>query len=199
MPVVFQGSTPIEGALFVTVDNYSGGCSATQHLIDQGYQHVGHISGPLEFWDAKARKAGWCDTLKKNGVLPTDSQWAEGDWSVESGARAVSSMLRIYPNMDAIFVANDQMAIGAIRKLKEHGLRVPDDLGIVGYDNIPESAYNSPPLTTISQDFHQMGEKTMEVLESAIRAQQSGNTLDGIEPIILNSELIIRQSSLSLS
>jgi LacI family transcriptional regulator len=140
MPVVFQGSAPVEGALYVTVDNYDGGCQATQHLVDQGFQRIAHISGPLTFWDAKARKAGWHDTLEKIGINASESHWAEGDWGAASGAKAVSKLLVSYPEMDAIFVANDQMAIGAIQKLKEHGLQVPRDIAVIGYDIIPVSA-----------------------------------------------------------
>jgi LacI family transcriptional regulator len=196
VPVVFQGSSPIENALFVTVDNYAGGRQATQHLIDQGFRNIAHISGPLSFSDAEARKSGWNDTLEKAGLPPSRSQWTEGDWSAVSGARAVSELLKTYPEMDAIFVANDQMAIGAIQTLYEHGRQVPDEIGIIGYDNIAESAYSSPPLTTISQDFELMGAKTIELLVEAINAQRSGKDLSTIKPVRLTSDLIIRKSSL---
>jgi LacI family transcriptional regulator len=196
VPVVFQGSSPIENALFVTVDNYAGGRQATQHLIDQGFRNIAHISGPLSFSDAEARKSGWNDTLEKAGLPPSRSQWTEGDWSAVSGARAVSELLKTYPEMDAIFVANDQMAIGAMQTLYEHGRQVPDEIGIIGYDNIAESAYSSPPLTTISQDFELMGAKTIELLVEAINAQRSGKDLSTIKPVRLTSDLIIRKSSL---
>jgi LacI family transcriptional regulator len=196
VPIVFQGSSPIENALFVTVDNYAGGCQATQHLIDQGFRNIAHISGPLSFADAEARKSGWTDTLKKVGAHPTQSNWAEGDWSAVSGARAVSELLQTYPEMDAIFVANDQMAIGAMQTLQARGLQVPGDIVIVGYDNIAESAYSSPPLTTMSQNFELMGAKTIELLVEAINAQRSGKELSALQPVRLTTDLVIRQSSL---
>jgi DNA-binding LacI/PurR family transcriptional regulator len=196
VPIIFQGSSPIKDALVVTIDNYGGGCLATQHLIDQGFREIGHISGPLEFGDAEARKEGWFDSLQKIGSSPTDMHWTEGDWSAASGAKALSDLLDKYPDMEAIFVANDQMAIGAIQRLHDCGLQVPGDLAIIGYDNIPESAYNSPPLSTISQDFHAMGAKTIEVLVDAIKAQQSGKEPPGFESVILNTDLIIRKSSI---
>jgi LacI family transcriptional regulator len=196
MPVVYQGSAPIEGALYVTVDNYDGGCRATQHLIDQGYRHIAHISGPLSFWDAEARKSGWHDTLEKNGHHPTDTHWSEGDWNSASGAEAVSRLLGTYPNMDAIFAGNDQMAIGAIEKLHEQGLQVPEDIAVIGYDNIAESAYNSPPLTTMSQDFHLMGARTIEVLLEAINAQHTGKKPNTVAPVMLATDLIVRRSSI---
>jgi len=196
VPVVFQGSSPIENALFVTVDNYTGGCQATQHLIDQGFRKIAHISGPLSFADAEARKSGWTDTLKKVGAHLAQSHWAEGDWSAVSGASAVSELLQTYPEMDAIFVANDQMAIGAMQTLQARGLQVPGDIAIVGYDNIAESAYSSPPLTTMSQNFELMGAKTIELLVEAINAQRSGKELSALQPVRLTTDLVIRQSSL---
>jgi DNA-binding LacI/PurR family transcriptional regulator len=196
VPFVIQGSSPIENVLNVTVDNYEGGCRATQHLVDQGYREIGHISGPLAFRDAQDRKSGWMVTLEKIGLTRTDRHAKEGDWSAESGAKAITELLETYPEMDAIFIANDQMAIGAIQRLHQCGLGVPSDLAIVGYDNIPESAYNSPPLTTMFQDFQQMGSKTIEVLADAIKAQQSGTEQPGIKPVILDTDLIIRKSSI---
>lgn len=92
VPVVFQGAAPIENTLDVTIDNHSGGCQATLHLIDQGFRLIAHIAGPLEFWDAEARKSGWVDTLMKHGRPVSDAHWAEGNWSAASGAQAVSAL-----------------------------------------------------------------------------------------------------------
>ena len=195
-PVVFQGSSPIENALFVTVDNYAGGCRATQHLIDQGFHNIAHITGPLAFADAEARKSGWTDTLEKAGMHAGRFHWTEGDWSAASGAQAVVELMHTYPEMDAIFVANDQMAIGAMQIIQERGLQIPGDVAIIGYDNIAESAFSSPPLTTIAQDFELMGAKTIELLVDVINAQRDGNDLSVIRPIRLPAELIVRKSSL---
>jgi LacI family transcriptional regulator len=183
-------------AVSFTVDNYDGGCQATRHLLDQGFQKIAHISGPLTFWDARARKSGWRDTLNQNGMSVSDDHCAEGDWSAASGSDAVLKLLSSYPDMDAIFVANDQMAIGAIQRLQERGLHVPNDLAIIGYDNIPESAYNSPSLSTISQDFHMMGKKSVDLLVEAIDAQRTGKNMLSVKPVKLVSELIVRTSSL---
>ncbi len=195
-PVVFQGSSPIENALFVTVDNYAGGCRATQHLIDQGFRNIAHISGPLAFADAEERKSGWADTLLKAGLPPSSLNSAEGDWSAASGATAVVELMNTYPEMDAIFVANDQMAIGAMQIIKERGLQIPGDIAMIGYDNIAESAFSSPPLTTIAQDFELMGAKTIELLVDVINAQRDGNDLSALQPIRLPADLIVRKSSL---
>ena len=195
-PVVFQGSAPLDNAFFVIVDNYDGGCRATQHLIDQGFRSIAHISGPLAFADAEERKSGWIDTLEKTGVKPSPSHSAEGDWSAASGAAAAATLLDRYPGMDAIFVANDQMAIGAMQVIQERGLRIPGDIAIIGYDNIAESAFSSPPLSTIAQDFELMGAKTIELLVDIINVQRDGNDLSAIRPIRLPADLIVRKSSL---
>ena len=195
-PVVFQGSAPLENALFVIVDNYDGGCQATQHLIDQRFRNIAHISGPLLFADAEERKAGWSDTLVKAGLQPSPSHSAEGDWSAASGAQAAATLLDTYPEMDAIFVGNDQMAIGAIQTIQGRGLRVPGDIAVIGYDNIAESAFSSPPLTTVAQDFELMGAKTIELLVDVINAQRDGKDLSGLRPVRLPADLIVRKSSL---
>jgi DNA-binding LacI/PurR family transcriptional regulator len=100
-----------------------------------------------------------------------------------------------YPEMDAIFVANDQMAIGAMQTIQKRGLQVPGDIAMIGYDNIAESAFSSPPLTTIAQDFELMGAKTIELLVDVINAQRDGNDLSDTRPIRLPAELIVRKSS----
>jgi DNA-binding LacI/PurR family transcriptional regulator len=196
VPVVLQGSSPIENTLFVTVDNYAGGCQATQHLIDQGYRNIAHISGPLKFADAEARKSGWVDALEKAGMPPARSHWAEGDWSAASGARAIAKLMDTYPMMDAVFAANDQMAIGAMQKIYARGLKIPEDIAILGYDNIAESEFSSPPLTTFDQNFDLMGAKTIELLVNAINTQRSGRDISTLKPVWLTSNLIIRASSL---
>jgi DNA-binding LacI/PurR family transcriptional regulator len=194
-PVVFQGSAPLENALFVIVDNHDGGCQATQHLIDQGFRNIAHISGPLAFADAEERKSGWSDTLQKAGLSPSPSHCAEGDWSAASGAKAAIELLKSYPEMDAIFVANDQMAIGALHAIQERGLQVPDDIALIGYDNIAESAFSSPALSTIAQDFELMGAKTIELLVDVIDTQRDGKDFSALRPIRLSPDLVVRQSS----
>jgi DNA-binding LacI/PurR family transcriptional regulator len=101
--------------------------------------------------------------------------------------------------MDAVFAGNDQMAIGAIESLSEHGKRVPEDIAIIGYDNIAESAFNSPPLTTMAQDFQMMGARTIEVLIEAINAQHDGKVHAAVSPVMLATDLIVRKSSVRTS
>jgi LacI family transcriptional regulator, lactose operon repressor len=127
------------------------------------------------------------------------SHWAEGDWSAASGAKAVVELMDADPEMDAIFVANDQMAMGAMQIIQERGLQIPGDIAVIGYDNIAESAFSSPPLTTIAQDLELMGAKTIELLVDVINAQRAGKDLSVIRPIRLPADLIVRKSSLRIA
>ena len=114
---------------------------ATQHLLDQGYQHIGHITGPLDWWEARQRKLGWEHALKAAGMNLADEQWQEGNWSSASGEIAFQKLLQTYPRLDAVFVANDQMALGLLQAANRLGIQVPDALGLIGFDGIPEVAF----------------------------------------------------------
>src|SRR5512136_1168843 len=109
VPVVFLTMQARAGVSTVSVDNYAGGVMATRHLLEQGYRQVGHIAGPLDWWEARQRKAGWQDTLAEAGISAPDHAWDQGDWSAASGSQAFCRLLDRYPAMDAVFVANDQM------------------------------------------------------------------------------------------
>ena len=123
---------PYPGISTVAVDNYSGGALVTQHFLDQGRRKIGHISGPLDWWEARQRKQAWEDTLKKAGIEVTQDHWVEGNWSSASGAEAIAELLQSYPEMNAVFVANDQMALSVLKVAYQRGLRIPEDLGVVG-------------------------------------------------------------------
>ncbi|MBK9055007.1 MAG: LacI family DNA-binding transcriptional regulator [Chloroflexi bacterium] len=141
IPVVFLTMEARENLSIVSIDNYEGGRMAMKHLLGQGYQRIGHISGPLDWWETRQRLAAWKDALLESGTTVLHTHWAEGNWSSTSGAAAVEKLINQYPEMDAIFVANDQMALSALRVIHRRGLRIPEDMGIAGFDNIPESAY----------------------------------------------------------
>ena len=179
----------------VSTDNYLGGQLAMSHLLEQGYRHIGHISGPLDWWEARQRMAAWKDTLKKSGHKALDTHWVEGNWSSASGASAIEKLLEQYPGMDSIFVANDQMALGVLQTAFQKKLRIPEDLGVVGFDNISESAYFCPPLTTIQIDQYNVGkvavEEMVKIIESGWQEQEP------VKPksILLTPTLVVRQSS----
>jgi LacI family transcriptional regulator len=180
----------------VSINNRLGGQMAVGHLLEQGYRHIGHLAGPMEWWEAQQRMLGWKDALEAAGVESRDDHWAEGNWSSASGAQAIERLFAQYPEMDSVFVGNDQMALGVMQAAAQMGLRIPDDLGIVGFDNIPESAYFSTPLTTIQQDQYQIGKVAVEqitrIIETSLEELESARS----NSFILSPTLVVRQSSL---
>ena len=179
IPLVFLTMHPLPGLSIVSVDNYSGARLATEHLLQQGYHHIGHIAGPLAWWELQQRKAGWSDALAAAGLPVLDAMWVEGNWSSRSGENAAAQLLEQYPAMDAVFAANDQMALSLIAVARRMGRAVPDSLAVVGFDGIAELAYFSPPLTTVQQDLHQLGARAVQQLVSIVEAQRSGQQPSG--------------------
>ena len=196
VPLVYITMEPKDKLSVVAIDNYLGGRMAMSHLLDQGYRRIGHISGPLDWWEARQRMAAWKDALTEAGMEAKDSHCVDGNWSSASGALAIEKLCDQYPDMDAIFVANDQMALSVLQFCSEKGIRVPQDMGVVGFDNIAESAFFSPALTTIQQDQHYVAKVAVA---EAIKIIEAGwQDLDPVEPksVILPPILIVRQSSL---
>lgn len=194
VPILFMTMHTQENLSIVAVDNYLGGSLAARHLLGQGYTQIGHISGPLDWWEARERKAGWEDTLARAGLPAARNQWVEGNWSSASGEKAILKLADQYPGMDAVFVANDQMALSVLKYCSMNQIRVPRDLAVVGFDNIPESAYFWPPLTTISQDLIEMGGTAVCEIIHLIELQRKEEpvlpTFTRIEP-----QLIVRKTT----
>jgi LacI family transcriptional regulator len=197
VPIVYLTMEPRENISVVSINNYLGGRLAMSHLLDQGYQNIGHVSGPLDWWEARSRMAAWKDALTQAGFETSQTHWARGNWSSSSGAQAAEALLDQYPEMDSIFVANDQMALGVMRVAYQRNLKIPDDLGIVGFDNIAEAANFWPPLTTIQQDQYQLGKVAVEEILNII--DEDWQEQEDVEPksIMLSPRIIIRQSSLN--
>ncbi len=199
VPLVYITMEPRDNLPVVTVNNYLGGRMAMTHLLEQGYRRIGHISGPLDWWEARQRMAAWKDALIEAGLEVRDSHCVDGNWSSASGALAIEKLFDQYPDMDAIFVANDQMALSVLQFCSENQIRVPEDMGVVGFDNIAESAFFSPALTTVQQDQHYVAKVAVA---EAIKIIEAGwQELDPVEPtsVILPPTLIVRQSSLRSS
>ncbi len=194
VPIVFMSMEPKPGYSVVSMDSYQGAQMATQHLIVQGCRQIGHISGPLDWWEARLRLQGWRDTLKKAGRQVSEQQWEQGNWSSASGALAIEKLLARYPEMDGVFVANDQMALSVLGEACRRGIQVPERLAVVGFDGIPESAYFYPALTTISQDPQLLGGQAVENLVDMIRAGQENETVVA-QSVLIQPTLIIRESS----
>ena len=196
IPLVYLTMQPQKDISVVAIDNYLGGRLAMTHLLEQGYRKIGHISGPLDWWEARQRMAAWKDTLSQAGLAAEAQYHVEGNWSSSSGAQAIQELLEQYPEMDSIFVANDQMALGVMQFINQRGLRVPEDIGIVGFDNIAESAFFSPALTTIQQDQYEIAELAVAEIIKIIEASWRDSEQIQPQTIMLPPALVVRQSSL---
>jgi DNA-binding LacI/PurR family transcriptional regulator len=176
------------------LDNRLGGKLATEHLRQQGYQRIGIITGPSSWWEAQERLNGWREVVSAAGCSDIDSLIVEGDWNAPSGDVGLHALLDRNPDMDAVFSSNDQMALGALQAARRLGVCIPEDLGIVGFDDIPEAAYFYPPLTTVRQDTRKLGAMAVERINDLIQAKHEGDT---IEPstLWLEPRLIVRKSS----
>ena len=175
------GSVPV-----VAVDQFAGAVSATQLLLDLGHRTVWHIAGPPDFLEAQQRVEGWRATLDAAGAQAPPL--LTGDWSPRSGYE-VGRRLAEDPEVTAVFVANDQMALGVLRALHERGRSIPREISIVGFDDIPEAQYFTPPLTTVRQDFGEMGRSSLRLLLDLMQSGQPPSRLT-IAP-----ELIVRRST----
>jgi len=198
IPIVHLTMEPRENTSVVLINNYLGGCIAMTHLLDQGYRHIGHISGPLGWWEARQRMKAWKDTLEQAGIGFHDNAWVEGNWSSASGARSAEKLLEQYTDTDSILVANDQMALGAMQIVHQKGLRIPQDIGIVGFDNMPESAFFWPPLTTVHHDQYNLGKVAVEEIIKIIESGWDGLAPISPKSITLEPTLVVRDSSLRL-
>jgi DNA-binding LacI/PurR family transcriptional regulator len=178
----------------IALDNRMGGKLATEHLQRQGYQHIGIITGPSSWWEAQERLNGWREVVQAVGYSDVDSLIVEGDWNAPSGDVGLHALLDRNLEIDAVFVSNDQMALGALQAARRLELSVPENLGIVGFDDIPEAAYFYPSLTTIRQDTRRLGAMAVERINALIEAQHEGETLEP-ETLWLEPRLIVRKSS----
>lgn len=198
IPIVFLTMQPRDQVAMVSNDNYLGGRMAMAHLLEQGYRQIGHIAGPLDWWEARQRLAAWKDALQEQGLDAQADHWVEGDWSSSSGAKAIQQLFEQYPQMDAVFAANDQMALSIFQIACQRNLRIPEDLGVVGYDNMPESPYFCPPLTTVQSDQYIVGKLAVEEMIKMIESGWKEQEIHKPAHILLNPTLVVRQSSLNL-
>jgi DNA-binding LacI/PurR family transcriptional regulator len=178
---------PDEGVPVVAVDQFAGAALATQHLLDLGHRTVWHIAGPADWLEAQQRIAGWRSTLESAGasVPPV----LVGDWGSRSGYE-LGGRLAADPEVTAVFAGNDAMALGLLRVLHEEGRRPPAAVSVVGFDDCPEAAYFIPPLTTIRQDFMEVGRRALNLMLAEIETGSRSSTRAIVPP-----ELVARQST----
>jgi LacI family transcriptional regulator len=202
-PIVFLTMQPRPGITVINTDNCLGARIAVDHLLAHKRQVIGHIAGPATWWEARERLRGWKFALEQVGLAPSSDLVAEGDWYAASGEAGLYQLLTRRPDVDAVFAANDQMALGALRAAHQLGKRVPEDLAVVGYDNMPESAYFWPALTSVRQRLSEVGRLAIQTLHGMIESRRAnGEGAAGAMPThvhTLSPELIIRDSSRSLT
>ncbi|WEG11844.1 LacI family DNA-binding transcriptional regulator [Pullulanibacillus sp. KACC 23026] len=173
----------------VSIDNVRSGQQATEHLIQLGHQRIAHLTGPLEGLLSQGRLAGYKEALERHGIPYDQGLVQEGDFSFESGSELMKGWLESPDPPTALFAANDEMAIGAMKAAIEKGIDIPNNLAVVGFDNIQFSSIFEPMLTTVAQPFHDMGVQSMKLLLKQINQEEIEHP-----QIVLDSELIIRQS-----
>lgn len=190
-PIVLQGQWPDQQAAAVDVDNYQAAIKATEHLIEQGHQRIGMIvHAPKTFTGAAARLRGYQHALESNNLDYNEECVAFANFTPSSGGRAMTELIERGDVPSALFISSDTVAIGAMWVLRRNGLRIPEDVAIVGFDDIPMAVYMDPPLTTIRLPAYGLGWAAADLLISLIRRGENHDT-----NILLESELVIRGSS----
>ena len=186
VPLVAVGDTPEAVVPEVAVDQAAGAAAATRLLLDLGHRTVSHIAGPRDWSSARRRIEGWRAVLESAEVPVPPLRF--GDWSVRSGYE-LGGLLAQDREVTAIFAANDEMALGVMRAMVEAGREIPRDVSLIGFDDVPFARYLTPPLTTVRQDFEEIGERGVQLLLDAIRGD------DAHERAAITPELVVRDSS----
>lgn len=172
LPVVLL-NTPVDGASFdaIEVDNYGGAFAMVRHLGALGHRRIALVQGPAENVDARERLRGYRDALRALGAERSEGLEIAGDFSEESGYRAGERLLALAPRPTAVFAANDSMAIGCLLALRAAGVRVPEDVAVAGFDDVPIARYVTPPLTSVHVPIAELGTRAMERLLHAVESK----------------------------
>lgn len=194
-PIIFLSMPARSGLSVVAVDNRSGSRQAAQHLIGQGRRRIGIITGPMAWWEARERYLGWKSAMHDADLPVPDLRVAESYWSAAGGERAMQQLLRQAPDIDAVCTGSDQIALGALEAIHASGRRVPADIAVVGFDNMPESAYFWPPLTTVYQKLAHAGRTAAQQLHQMIEARRQQQDAPEAVATTIEPELIVRASS----
>ncbi|MGJ3190284.1 LacI family DNA-binding transcriptional regulator [Paenarthrobacter nitroguajacolicus] len=188
VPIVAVGAGAGNQLTGASLDQRLGARLAVEHLMKLGHRHIAHISGPPHWIDAAERIKGWQEALGDAGLEA--NVLLQGAWDAASGYRAGLALAN-HPAITAVFVANDQMAVGVLRAVQEAGRQVPGDISVVGYDDQPEAEFFMPPLTTVKQDFEELGRRCME----AVLRELEGEGANGEQ--IVKPRLVIRSTTAS--
>jgi DNA-binding LacI/PurR family transcriptional regulator len=191
LPIVTVEGGGAPGTQAVLVDQAGGAAAVVEHLVAAGHRQILHLAGPADWLEAQARLEGWRTACRAAGLRTPRP--LRGDWSPRSGYRAGRRMLAGLDDVTAVFAANDQMALGMLRAFAEAGVRVPEDVSVVGFDDIPEAEFLHPPLTTVRQDFATVGRRCVEVLTGSI--EQRGQRSSQPDRVIVPARLVVRDST----
>ena len=190
VPLVTAESSGRAGLHSVSIDQFEGARMMTEHLIGLGHRGILHLAGPTGSVDASERVLGWRAALETHGIAASDP--LIGDWMPGSGYAAGEALVdggRLGAEITAVFSSNDQMALGLLSAFHDRGIGVPAEISVVGFDDIPEAAYLSPPLTTVRQDFVNLGSRMMD----AVLAVLGSGAVD--DPLHVTPELVLRSSA----
>ncbi len=186
LPTLVVKAEPDDTFLTVSVDQHLGAKLAVAHLVELGHRDILHVAGPLDWLDARGREYGWREQMLEAN-LPTREP-VLGDWTADFGysfARSCGAA----PDFTAVFAANDQMALGILHGFAAAGVRVPEDVSVVGFDDLPESRHFLPPLTTIRQDFQAVGRRSIENLLATVQGGEAPRWS------LIPPELVVREST----
>ncbi len=186
LPLVLLNSS-VAGHPSITIDNAGGAGAVVRHLAALGHQRIAFICGPEQNADAEERKRGYREALRNAGIEPDRSLEFAGTFTEESGYEAAKNVVAFSPRPTAVFASNDAMAIGALSALSEVGLRVPDDIALVGFDDIPIARFLAPPLTTVKVPIAELGRCGFRLLLDSSKQQSD-------KPAKLETTLIVRRS-----
>lgn len=193
-PIVFLKSEPSPTLSSIVVDNYGGARAATNHLVALGRRRIGHLSGPTPWREAQARLEGWRDALRGAGIEP--GPVVAGDWSAASGEAAFEEVLKLAPDLDALFAGNDQMALGALHVAHARAIAIPQDIAVIGFDGLIEGAQFTPSLTTVGHPLRELGRIAVHELLRLLLAEPGGGA---VRSQTLATELIFRDSAPALA
>jgi LacI family transcriptional regulator len=192
VPIMLMGQLPDTNIPFVDIDATAGAELAVSHLIERGHRHIGMITNaPLNYTSAQQRRSGFLQALRKAKLSTKKPLIKEGNYTPASGYAAMKALLRLEQPLTAVFVASDVVAMGAMLAIKEAGLRIPQDIAIAGFDDIPLAEYYDPPLTTIHLPAFGLGWAGGERLIRMIQGEGLNNPA-----LLLESKLVTRQSSM---
>lgn len=187
VPVVTVDGRPDWHTANVSVDQHAGGLLATRHLLGQGHPTVWHVAGPEDWHDSRGREAGWREALAEAGVEPPPV--LRTDWSAAAGYAAGRVLAQI-PGCGAVFAANDHTALGIMRAMAEQGRSIPGDVSLIGFDDVPESGFFTPPLTTVRQEFGEVGRAALRLLVDQLTSGVRSTDSVLVEPVLVPRQTV---------